>query len=65
MTIPAVAVRDDSRTLSPLISEWPAHVREDWEERSALIAEGCRMPRDRAEACAESLVRDRYRRGLL
>lgn len=57
--------RQGRHPLPALVRWWPPELREEWEERAAILEYDARMERGRAERAAESIIRDRWERGLL
>jgi hypothetical protein len=48
--------------LPPSLAGWTLAQREEFEERAALIADGCKLPQrcEEAERRAEAIVRERW-----
>lgn len=40
---------------------WPLELREEFEERAAIIEDGCRVTREEAETLAFQMLRERVR----
>jgi len=38
------------------VARWPADLREEWEERAAIIEDGCRVSREESERRAFDVV---------
>jgi len=49
-------------TLPPRIDDWPEQLREEWDERAAIVEYDAHLPRAEAERVAERIVREKYER---
>jgi hypothetical protein len=43
--------------LAARVVHWPPDAREEFEERAALVADGCKVSREESERRAEAIVR--------
>jgi hypothetical protein len=41
------------------VALWPADLREEWDERAALVQDGCRVSREESERIAYEQLRHR------
>jgi hypothetical protein len=41
------------------VARWPRDLRDDWEERAALIEDGCKVSREESERRAFELLKHR------